>query len=716
MRISRIRIDSFGALRNRDYPVDEGLTVFHGPNESGKTSTMEFIRSLLSPTNARKLYPARRRSDEGSMDITDGDERVHLTYEGKKTPKKAPECIQSMDPVIFREVFAMDLEALNSSDVLTKGEIKRRFLTVPGGERLPAAVDWADSSVKKLVGLRSNSDSQLLNIEESIEQAEANVASMKQRADEYRALSDQVSDLKDERSRLQRSGEEDQRARSVYENYQRNKGNYEHLQSLRAERLALGEFREVTDEDISERSKLVAEERAAKQNAETTESDYKRAKDALGGAGPAKVSAASARIEKVVSGLGQYHSDGTRIEESRPAPAQRPSQAQAVRKKGDRRMVAVGIALAVLGVVLGLAAFPGCFVITAAGFAIAAFGAVRRGGVESPNPVPAPAEQPTDIRVCMERRQDYESEVRGLCKDLGIWFNGIESAVGELEAINQAAAEVRRRETPMMKARNEHYTAANALLRFYQPFSGSEGFDEARTKTVRAKEIDGGIATLENAIRNSGLDPNDPRCPVEWRGQDGGERLSDIDTRIGQLEERMRAILDMTDLELEMDRLEGLRARKASILHKGAVALLAKSLLDASCSDAYESVQPGVVSSADRYLGMMTCGRYTLSIDPSSNDIEIVCGDDRKGMAVWSSGLRAQVLLSIKLAVAKEMGGGEVPMILDDVLLPFDSERKGGAVRALKEISGEMQILLFTCDDEARRLAEEAGVRTVAMV
>lgn len=63
-------------------------------------------------------------------------------------------------------------------------------------------------------------------------------------------------------------------------------------------------------------------------------------------------------------------------------------------------------------------------------------------------------------------------------------------------------------------------------------------------------------------------------------------------------------------------------------------------------------------------------------------------------------------MLSIKLAVAKELGSGEVPVLLDDVLLPFDSERMDGACRALAQVSREMQILLFTCDD---RIASKLG-------
>ena len=65
---------------------------------------------------------------------------------------------------------------------------------------------------------------------------------------------------------------------------------------------------------------------------------------------------------------------------------------------------------------------------------------------------------------------------------------------------------------------------------------------------------------------------------------------------------------------------------------------------------------------------------------------------------------------------AKELGGGKVPMILDDVLLTFDTSRKEGAVRALAEVSSEMQIILFTCDDQTRDFASAVpGVTVVEL-
>lgn len=715
MRITRIRIRSFGGIRDRDYRVDEGMTVFHGPNESGKTSTMEFIRSVLSPTNAKKLYPARNKSDNGILDIVDGDSVKEIRYDSKKVIGDVPAEVRGIDPALFREIFAMDPDTLDKSDSITKGEIKKRFLTVPGGDRLPEAIKWVDDEVKDVVGLRSNSGSKLLRINESISRTEAEVADMKRRADEYGDLADKAAKLKAQKEALQQSGDEDLKTRSIYENYKRNEGNYRQLEALRSERASLGEFREVTVDDVDKRARLVAEENAAKQTAEKLEDDYRDARDALGGVDYRKVSAQSMRIERVVSGLGQYHADGDAIESARSRPAEPTPLPKEAPAKGGRTLVLLGIVIAALGAVLGIAVSPACFVITAAGIAVAAAGVIKgRGGTPEPAPVQRPAGE--DVQPCIERRQSYENEVRSLCSELGTASSGIDSAVVELDRLRHAASEVVRLEKPRMNARAESVSAINSLLMFYQPFSGSEGFESARTRTARAKEIDGRIASFEAAIRNSGLDPNVLECPVQWDGRDGSAEISEIDRSIGTIEEQMRAILDMKELEKAMDRLENLRSERREILRNGAVAIIAKGMIESSCSEAYETVQPGVVDSADRYLKMMTGGRYSLSIDPTDNDINVVSEDGRKGLEAWSSGLKAQVLLSIKLAVAKEMGGGDVPVILDDVLLPFDSERKEGAIRALAGIADEMQVLLFTCDEETRRLSVETGVRTVPMV
>jgi len=54
-------------------------------------------------------------------------------------------------------------------------------------------------------------------------------------------------------------------------------------------------------------------------------------------------------------------------------------------------------------------------------------------------------------------------------------------------------------------------------------------------------------------------------------------------------------------------------------------------------------------------------------------------------------------------------------VILDDVLLVFDTERKAGAVRALRRASEKMQVLMFTCDDQTAEMCRAEGIDVKSM-
>jgi uncharacterized protein YhaN len=105
-----------------------------------------------------------------------------------------------------------------------------------------------------------------------------------------------------------------------------------------------------------------------------------------------------------------------------------------------------------------------------------------------------------------------------------------------------------------------------------------------------------------------------------------------------------------------------------------------------------------VVKTANKYLGMMTDGRYQLDNDPRENDIVIRDAITKKSSSQWSSGLGDQVYLSVKMALVKEMGAEKLPLILDDILVRFDAERKQGACRAIYDFSRSQQVIMFTCD------------------
>ncbi len=704
MKIRRIRIRSFGGIRDRDYPVGECMTVFYGPNESGKTSTMEFIRETLSQDRKKNKYPARGRTDEGTLEYEeDGAERT-VTLKGRTVSGTPPECMKGMDPELYRDIFSLNAETLNETDALTKGDVKTKFLTVPGADGMPEVLKWVDTEVKEVYGVRSNSDSMLNGLNAKLDRSVIAISDMKSRASKYGVLAEKRDALTEKKNALIEAGAADAEVRSVYENYQSNKGNYDRLAGMREERRNLGEFRAVSEEDIGKRAELSAALETARAEKQGLEEEKASARMRLGGADPRVVESLSQDIGLMPGRLSAYREDAEKLSSMRREPA--PVRQE--KKSGSKTGAVIGLLIVIAGIVLGATVHPAAFVLSVAGIAVAAFSLKGRS---------APAVQPQDDgrRAELEGKvSGFENDLRTMCADLDVQSRNPESAVRELTGLVEAAASLKAVEQKLMASRARFAEAESRLMSFYQPYAGAEGFEAARAKTLRRNVLDRDIASLEEAIRSSGLDPQNPECPVHWEASGNDAALADIGRQIGETESEMRGILSMEDLEAEMDRLSGLKAEKEEVMRRGAVAMIAQRLITDACNEAYGTISPGVITSADKFLRYMTEGKYSMSIDPASGDIALRTDGETKEMSKWSSGLRAQALLSIKLAIAKEMGGEKVPVILDDVLLPFDSERKAGAIRALAEASYEMQVLLFTCDAETAELS--AGTDWVSVI
>ena len=519
-------------------------------------------------------------------------------------------------------------------------------------------------------------------------------------------------------SALQEESRSSAAAKTVHDVYVSNTGNYGRLRSLSEEREALGEFVTVTAEDEAEMARLRAES-AQRQTALKELQERRSAEEAdLMGADRRKVAARSAAIESLPGKLHAYREDSRRLR-SLDTGAPRPSRPQPSPAPVGRRigaLFAAGVLLTVLGVIAALFVHPYAIALSVVGLIAAAVGSRRPA--EAPRTERSDEHDGADAEAesIRQRMSSFEDEVLGIISDIGAESLGIEDDVAYLTKARDAAVSLSKLDNDIMRARMEQGEANTRLLSFTQRFSGEEGFATNLAKTRRAAEIDRERDVIRSAISEAGLDPDNPDCPVEYDGDPAGEEMGEVRQRIGAIEERMRAILDTDELERMMDRRAQLESEMHSALDEGAVGLLACAIADSACEEIYSQVQPGVIATADRYLSMMTDGRYRIDTDPRSKDLSIRSGDETKGIGAWSSGLRTQVLLSVKLAVAKEMGGGEVPVILDDVLLPFDSERKAGACRALAELSSEMQVLMFTCDAETAEICRSLeGVETVGM-
>lgn len=102
MKITKIKIDSFGALRDREFTLDRGVNLIEGSNEAGKTSLAMFIKFMLYGLSGRQsdAFPMSERKRfvnwdtgraAGSLEFESGGEmfRVERMCDGSGREEKA---------------------------------------------------------------------------------------------------------------------------------------------------------------------------------------------------------------------------------------------------------------------------------------------------------------------------------------------------------------------------------------------------------------------------------------------------------------------------------------------------------------------------------------------------------------------------------------------------------------------------------------------------
>lgn len=150
MHICGFHIDGFGIFHNQGVQdVPNGLVVFNGENESGKTTLMEFIRTVLfgfPRRGSRNDYPPLRGGNHGGrlqVMMEDGRRftiertRRHmaLVEDGETTEQVEPSerVLGRLDRQTFERVFAIGLDELQGLDVLSQDSVRSRLFAASAG-------------------------------------------------------------------------------------------------------------------------------------------------------------------------------------------------------------------------------------------------------------------------------------------------------------------------------------------------------------------------------------------------------------------------------------------------------------------------------------------------------------------------------------------------------------------------------------------------------
>ena len=203
MRIGRIHLENFGPFSGRVLdPVDDALTVFHGPNESGKSAVRAFIRATLFGYLDRRnrghaFYdypPVNGGKASGTIDVTttrgasysvhreQGSKggRVIVTGDAEGGTELLEQLLDRIGPELYQNLFSISLSELQDVATLSAPEMRDRIYSVGLGlsrVSLPDATDRLNRDLRKLRPVRSGG---------SIRDAEKRLAEARVELDEAR--------------------------------------------------------------------------------------------------------------------------------------------------------------------------------------------------------------------------------------------------------------------------------------------------------------------------------------------------------------------------------------------------------------------------------------------------------------------------------------------------------------------------------------------------
>jgi uncharacterized protein YhaN len=242
---------------------------------------------------------------------------------------------------------------------------------------------------------------------------------------------------------------------------------------------------------------------------------------------------------------------------------------------------------------------------------------------------------------------------------------------------------------------------------------------EVASFTDRIAEMISGVAPIQTILTllegNGAEDLAKRREVIGQRCQQASERMEQLHRRQGELGQEMKTLAAddrLSEAKLELSCIEN--QIQASAAHWQTLATTTH-LLDRVC-EVYETErQPETLREASAFLNQLTEGKYVRIWTPlGKNQLRI---DNHAGQAlpleVLSRGTREAVFIALRLSLAASYArrGVVIPLVLDDVLVNFDSIRAESAAKVLRDFAAlGHQVIMFTCHEHIMRIFHKIGV------
>ncbi|MCY2975190.1 MAG: AAA family ATPase [Planctomycetota bacterium] len=203
---------------------------------------------------------------------------------------------------------------------------------------------------------------------------------------------------------------------------------------------------------------------------------------------------------------------------------------------------------------------------------------------------------------------------------------------------------------------------------------------------------------------------------IVQRIQQAQERVGQLQLRQGETTQEMKTLAAdrrLAEVNLELAMLD----KQLELASEHWRTLAATSAMLEQVCDVYETErQPETLREASAFLKQLTEGKYHRVWTPlGKNALQI---DNEKGQSlpleVLSRGTREAVFIALRLSLAAAYArrGATLPLVLDDVLVNFDTIRAQNAAKVLRDFSAlGHQSIMFTCHEHIMRMFHDIGVQ-----
>ncbi|MCG8586038.1 MAG: hypothetical protein MI757_15125, partial [Pirellulales bacterium] len=204
------------------------------------------------------------------------------------------------------------------------------------------------------------------------------------------------------------------------------------------------------------------------------------------------------------------------------------------------------------------------------------------------------------------------------------------------------------------------------------------------------------------------------------RAQSAAAQLKQLYQQQGQLGEQLRVMTEDRSLEETKLELGCVEQQLADACRQWQVLGTIHLALESVRRTYERDRQPETLRDASQYLNRLTDGRYVRVWTPLDEDVLRV--DDAAGEClsadVLSRGTREQLFLSLRLALVRLYArrGVNLPLVLDDVFVNFDTRRAEAAAKLLTEFaSAGHQLLVFTCHEHIAEMFRAVEVTVLEL-